>query len=324
MLVFKRDAVVNKMVASSVIKAKIAVDFKALLKHHQMFLMLLPGLAALIIFNYVPMYGITLAFKDYNMMDGINASPWVGLEHVRNLFGYADFYKAFRNTLVISLLKLAFGFPMPIILALMLNEMKNKTFKRVIQTFSYLPHFFSWVVLSGIIIMLFSTSGPVNMIIKTLTNGVPYNFFGDKGLFLALLILSAVWQGMGWGSIIYLATLSGLDESIYEAAYIDGANRWKQTIYISIPGLIPTIITVFILNLGNVLNAGFDQIYNMYNPIVYDVSDIIDTYVLRKLQQSDFSLGTAVGLFKSVVGLILVLGSNWLFKKVTNNEQGIL
>ena len=292
-------------------------------KHYPLVLMIVPGLIALILFNYLPIYGVTIAFKDFKLLEGITGSDWIGMDNFVELFSGNDFLHVLRNTVVISLLKLACGLPAPIILALLLNEVRHTTYKKVIQTFTYMPHFFSWVVLSGIITMIFSTSGPVNAVIQAL-GGQPLSFFGDGGLFIGLVVGTSVWQTVGWGTIIYMAALSGVDDSLYEAAVIDGAGRWKQAIYISIPCILPTIATVFILNLGSVLNAGFDQIYNMYNPTVYEVSDIIDTYVLRRLQEMDYGIGTAADLFKSVVGLMFVLAGNWLTKKLSGDEMGIL
>jgi putative aldouronate transport system permease protein len=296
---------------------------KQYINHFDLILLFLPGLALLILFKYVPMYGILIAFKDYRIMDGVMASPWVGFDHFIRLFKGNDFLVVLKNTLTISLLKLIIGFPAPIMLALMLNEVRSTKFKKIVQTFSYLPHFFSWVVLGGIMIMIFSTEGPVNILLRFFGANQAIQFFGEPVKFIILLILSSVWQSIGWGSIVYLATISSIDESMYEAAYIDGAGRWKQTLYITLPSLIPTIITLFILNLGHVLDAGFDQIYNLYNPTVYSVADILDTFVLRRLQKGDYSFGTAIGLFKSVVGLVLISIVNWISDKMSDGENGI-
>ena len=293
-------------------------------KHYELVLMLLPGLLALFLFNYLPMTGILIAFKDYKMLKGILGSEWVGLKYFQQMFSGSDFFLILKNTLVISFLKLLFGFPGPIILALMLNEMRSKTYKKVVQTLTYLPHFFSWVVLGGIFIMVFSVTGPFNVVLQKLGVQEPLVFFGDAGLFRTMIVGTAVWQGLGWGAIVYIAALSGIDESLYEAAYMDGASRWKQVLHISIPCLLPTISTVLLLNLAQVLNAGFDQIYNMYNPTVYEVADILDTYVLRKLRDAKYGIGTAAGLFKSAVSLLFVLGANWLTKKLSHDELGIL
>ncbi len=285
--------------------------------------MLLPGFAALVLFNYVPMFGILIAFKDYKFMKGIIGSEWVGMEHFITLFSQQNFGHVITNTLWISIMKLIFGFPMPIILALLLNELRGQKFKNAVQTCTYLPHFFSWVVLAGIFKMVFANAGPVNELLKILGMDSA-DFFGNGGLFRGLVVGTAVWQGAGWGAIVYLAALSGVDETLYEAATIDGAGRLRQVFCISIPSIIPTIITVFILNLGNVLNAGYDQIYNMYNPTVYEVADIIDTYVLRALSAMDYGVGTAAELFKSIIGFILVMAANKLTNKMSDNELGIM
>lgn len=292
-------------------------------KHADLMLMFLPGLILLIIFKYIPLGGVTLAFKDYVVSDGILGSRWVGMEHFSRLFAGEDFLHVLKNTLVISLLKLILGFPLPIILALLLNEVRSVKFKKTVQTMSYLPYFFSWIVLAGIISMLFSTRGPVNVLLMKFGLSKPLEFYADGKLFISLLIISAMWQGTGWSAVIFLASVSGISEDLYEAARIDGAGRWRQTLSITIPCLVPTIVTVFILNLGSVMNAGFDQIYNMYNPVVYDVSDIIDTYVLRRMQGMDYSLSTAAGLFKSVVTFVLMIISNWAVGKMSDNELGI-
>lgn len=301
--------------------------FNEFKKHYALLIMLLPGFIALLLFAYKPMYGLLIAFKDYKFRLGVWGSPWAdqnGLAHFIRMFGGGDFPRVLKNTIVISFLKLICGFPAPVILALLLNEMRNKLYKRVIQTLSYLPHFFSWVVLGGIFKMLFAVVGPVNLVLTTLGMNEPVSFFGNNTTFLWLVIGTSVWQGLGWGAIIYMAALSGVDESLYEAAYIDGASRWKQVWYISIPSIMGTITTVFIMNLGKVLNAGFDQIYNMYNAMVYKSSDILDTYSLRLLQDGRYEVGTALGLFKSLVGLCFVLGSNKIVKVLSKDEYGIL
>ncbi|MBP3360020.1 MAG: sugar ABC transporter permease [Clostridia bacterium] len=293
-------------------------------KHYQIVLMLVPGIILLILFNYVPMAGILIAFKDYKFLHGIFGSEWVGMEHFSKLFAVDNFGHIIMNTLSISVYKLLIGFPAPIILALLLNELRLQKLKNVLQTCTYLPHFFSWVVLAGIFKMIFSNTGPVNSILMAAGVDKPLEFFSNGTLFRGMIIGTSVWQGLGWGAIVYLAALSGVDESLYEAAYIDGANRWKQTIHISIPCIIPTIITVFILNVGNVLNAGYDQIYNMYNPTVYETADIIETYVMRALTKMDYGVGTAAGLFKSVIGMILVLTANFISNKLSDDTLGIM
>lgn len=288
----------------------------------QLMLMFLPGLLTLILFCYYPMYGVLIAFKDFKMLRGITGSEWVGFEHFARLFKDEEFWRVFTNTLRISVLKLVVGFPMPIIFAICLNELRNLKFKKVIQTVTYLPHFFSWVVLGGMMLMIFSTTGPVNKIISSIA-GQPISFFGEGFWYIVLLLVTSVWQGTGWGAIVYIAAISGIDMSLYEAAMVDGASRWRQTINITLPSILPTIITVFILNVGNIMVAGFDQIYNTFNPMVYSVADVIDTYVLRKLQNMNYDIGTAVGLFKSVISLILVVSTNAIVNKLTDGEQGM-
>jgi putative aldouronate transport system permease protein len=284
--------------------------------------MALPVVIYFAVFYYGPMIGLVIAFKDYVMSDGIFGSAWNHGENFVRLFSSEDFPRAIRNTLTISLLRLTFGFFAPIVLALLLNELRLNVYKRAIQTLTYLPYFFSWVILGGIFIMLFSGAGPINQGIKMM--GLkPVSFLTQGGWFIFVLIITGIWQSAGWGAIVYLAALSGINPQLYEAAQIDGANRWKQTLTITLPSLTPTMITLFILSLGGILTAGFDQIYNMYNPMVYHVSDIVDTYVLRRMMGLDLGLATAAGLFKSVVGLILVVMANQLARKVSGGEQGV-
>ena len=252
--------------------------FSQYIKNWEVVMFMIPGLILLLIFAYGPMFGLLIAFKDYKMALGVFESEWVGLEHFGRLFTGNDFLKVLKNTVTISFLKLIVGFPLPIILALMLNEMRNATYKKIVQTFSYLPHFFSWVVMGGIVMMLFSNGGPVNDILMKLGADKPVSFFGDSFWFIILLLITSVWQGVGWSSIVYISALSAVDQSLYEAATIDGAGRWKQTLHISIPAILPTIVTVLILNMGHILNGGFDQIFNLYNPAVYETADILDTY----------------------------------------------
>lgn len=298
--------------------------FVEIKKNYQLLLLLLPGLVALILFNYLPMSGVLIAFKDYKIRTGILGSEWVGFENFVKVFSGMDFSRILRNTVVISLLKLITSFPAPIILALLVNELHGRRFKKCVQTVSYLPYFFSWVVLGNIIIMIFSADGPVNYILKLMGLKESISFFSDEKWFIVLLLVTNIIQSVGWNSVIYLAAICGVDSQVIEAAVIDGAGRLKQITHVVLPTLLPTIITVFILNLSSVLNAGFDQIYNLYNASVYEVADIIDTYVLRQLEELNYSTGTAVGLFKSVVSLVFVLGANWLTNKITDGEMGIM
>ena len=283
---------------------------------------MLPGILFFLLFNYLPMLGLVIAFKDFRLVDGIMGSAWSGLDNFRRLFGGADFPLALRNTVTISLLRLCFGFFAPIALALMLNEVRVSWYKRTIQTVTYIPYFLSWVILGGIFLIMFAQNGPVNQL-AMMVGIEPIEFLTNDFWFIVVIIATGIWQAAGYGAVIYLAALSGISPDLYEAAVVDGAGRWKQTWHITIPGLIPTIVTLFILNLGHVLNAGFDQIYNMYNPMVFDAADIIDTYVLRRIVLMDFGLATGAGLFKSVVGLLMGVLANSLARRATGGEQGI-
>ncbi len=285
-------------------------------------LMILPGLSIIFLFHYVPLYGLTIAFKDFRMDAGIFGSQWIGFDHFVRLFSGMDFLRALRNTLLISLLHLLFGFTAPIILALLLNEVRLHWYVRTVQTLTYLPHFFSWVILGGILLMLLSQDGPFHLLLHW--SGLdPISFLTNDTWFIATLVVSHIWQSAGYGSVIYLAALAGIPPTLYEAAVVDGANRWQQVWHITLPSLRPTITVLLILNLGGILNAGFDQIYNLYNPLVYDVADILDTYVLRRLQSLDYSLATAAGLFKSAVGFLLIVLANQFARKVTGGEHSI-
>ncbi|AIQ74955.1 MULTISPECIES: ABC transporter permease subunit [Paenibacillus] len=292
-------------------------------KNKYLFLLLAPVIIWYTVFAYGPMYGIQLAFKDYFIRDGIWGSPWVGFKHFEYLFTASpDFWKIIKNTLIISFYHIIFGFPAPIILALLFNELRFSFFKKVAQTISYLPHFLSWIVIGGILITLLSpNSGVVNYIIQWLGFD-PIYFLGSEKYFRFTLVMSGIWKEIGWGTIIYLAALASIDSQMYEAAVLDGANRWKQTLFITIPSILPVIAILLILRVGSVLDAGFDQVLTLYSPAVYGVADTLDTYVYRiGLQNFQFSLTTAVGLFKNVVGLILVLFANFITKKM--GQEGL-
>lgn len=304
--------------------SKLAHTWKQYKRNRYLFLLLFPALIWYVVFEYGPIYGIQLAFKDFFIRDGIWGSPWVGLKHFKYLFFQSpDFLRVLRNTVVISLYHIVFGFPAPIILALLFNEVRFKRFKNFTQTLTYLPYFFSWVVLSGILVMLLSpNTGVVNYVIEWFGFD-PIYFLGSEAYFQLSLIMSAIWKDVGWGMIIYLAALAGIDPQLYEAAVMDGANRWKQTLHITIPSILPVIAILFILRIGGVLNAGFDQVLNLYNANVYAVGDILDTYVYRiGLQNFQFSMTTAVGLFKNVIGFVLVMITNYIVKKM--GQEGIV
>ncbi len=297
-------------------------SFSGYRKNYVLTLMFIPVIAYYLIFKYAPMYGIVLAFKDYSIRKGILGSPWVGFTVFEELFATHTFVRAFRNTVIISLLRWVFGFPMPIILALMLNELKNLRFKKTMQTISYLPHFLSWIILTGLFTQLLSpTNGPINYIISLL-GGKPIYFLADNAWFRSTMVITGIWKEIGWGSIVYLATIAGIDTELYEAAECDGATRWQKMFRITLPLMKPTIVILLIMNCGSILEAGFDQIFNFYNSAVYETGDIIDTYVYRRgIGDMEYSISTAVGLFKNVIGFILVTGTNFIAKRL--GEGGI-
>ena len=266
------------------------------------------------IFSYIPLYGLIIAFQKYNPSMGFS-SPWVGLENFIYLFNQPNFVRTIWNTFYISFFKLVGSVVVPVTVALLLNEIRHDKIKRSFQTLVYIPNFLSWVIMAGMLMDILGSNGIVNSLITSLGfNEV--NFLGSPSVFPWTMIVTDIWKGFGFGTVVYLAALTSIDPGLYEAAMVDGAKRWKQTIYITIPLLLPTIILMTVLALGNVLNAGFDQIFNLYSPVVYESGDIIDTYVYRLgLQQAQYSVGTAVGLFKSVISFILVALSYLLADK---------
>jgi len=296
--------------------------FARLARFWPLYLMLLPGVIYFLVFRYWPIYGLVIAFKNFRVLEGITASPWVGFQNFQALFDSPLFMRALRNTLVISALKLVIGFPMPILLALMLNEVRHGGVKRIIQTVSYLPHFLSWVIIYAILIALLSPArGLVNQTVIGL-GGQAIPFLTDARWFLGVIVASDIWKEIGWGAIIYLAALTAINPELYEAAAIDGASRLQQIRFISLPGMLPVILLMFILHMGHILDAGFDQIYILYNPLVYETSDIIDTWVFRNgIEEFRFALSTAASVFKSVFGLIILLTANRLARRFTG--QGI-
>lgn len=278
-------------------------------------LMLLPGIVLLFIFATIPLFGIIIAFQNYVPAKGFLGSEWVGLANFRRMFELPDSYQVLWNTIVIAIAKIVLGIVVPVIFSLLLNEVGRKSYKRVVQTVVYMPHFLSWVILGGIFVSMFSLDGIVNLTLEKL--GIePIMFLGSNTWFRPIIILTDVWKGFGYGTIIYLAALTAVDPNLYEAAAIDGATRMQRCRHVTLPAIVPTIILLTTLSLGNILSAGFDQIYNMYNPLVYRTGDIIDTYVYRMgLVDLQFSLGTAIGLLKSVVSALLISLSYFLAKK---------
>ncbi len=295
-------------------------------KEKALYLIMIPGLLYFIVFKYVPMYGITLAFRDYNIFLGLSASPWVGFDYFAQLFTQPAFQRALYNNIVISLQKLIFGFPTPIIMSLLINEISKKWFKKGVQTAVILPNFISWVVVYGLLYaMLSPNSGAIRQFAFALgfTGELP-NLLATPAKFQSVILWSYIWKSAGMGTVIYLAALSSIDVQLYEAAVIDGAGKWKQLLHVTLPCIRSTIVVLLLFRVGEVMYAGFDQIFAMTNPVVNSVADIIDTYVYRVgLQNQQFSLATAAGLFQSAIGLFLVLITNAIAKKL-DPESGIM
>lgn len=284
-------------------------------RNASLYLLVLPVLAFYIIFCYKPMYGAIIAFKRYSPGAGIWGSPWVGFQNFIELFQSADFARIFKNTVVISLANIVVGFPAPIILALLINEMKIGPFRKITQTVSYMPHFISLVVICALIRNFVGNGGFIQQIVRFF-GGPDGSMLNRSEYFVPIHVLSGIWQEVGWGSIIYIAALSGIDQQKYEAAQIDGAGKWKQMLYVTLPGLKPTIIIMLILRLGSVLSVGYEKIILLYNPLIYETSDVISTYVYRTgFESQDWSYSTAVGLFNSVINFVILIIANSLSKK---------
>lgn len=293
--------------------ARIAQDFK---RNKWKYLIVLPVLIYLLLFHYKPLYGIIIAFKRYRPSLGIMKSPWIGLGNFKNMIGDYYFPRSVRNTIVINALNLLFGFPMPILLALLLNEVKVKWFKKGVQTITYMPHFISLVVICGMIVSFTTTDGFITDLV-VFFGAKRENLLANKAYFYPIYIISGIWQNIGWDSIIYLAALSSIDQEQYEAARVDGAGRLRQIWYITLPGLLSTISMLLILRLGRMLSVGMDKILLLYQPVTYEVADVISTYTYRKgFELADYSYSTAVNMFNSVVNIIFLLAGNKLSKKV--------
>lgn len=290
---------------------------KDLKYNKNIYIMLIPVILFYLLFHYKPMYGAIIAFKDFSPMKGIWGSPWVGFEHFQEFLGSYNFWSVLSNTVLISFYDLLFGFPAPIILALLLNEVRNIYFKRSVQTLTYMPHFISLVVICGMIKDFVSSEGIINDFIA-MFGGERMSFLLKPEYFKTIFVSTGIWQHIGWGSIIYLAALTAIDSEQYEAAMIDGAGRFKQLLHVTLPGIIPTIIIMLILRLGQVMNVGFEKIILLYNPMTYETADVISSFVYRKgLQEFSYSFSSAVGLFNSVINFGLVLSSNWISKKIS-------
>ncbi len=284
-------------------------------------LMILPGIAYFILFHYVPMYGVIIAFKNFSIRKGIMASPWVGFANFEHFFSYPFFGRLLRNTVLLNLFNLLWSFPIPIMFALLLNEVRHAKYKKVVQTVSYLPHFISTVSLVGILFLILSpTNGIVNRIIVAL-GGKSIYFMTESQWFRTLFITSGIWQNMGWDAIIYLAALSNVDLEQYEAARIDGANRWQQMLHITFPSIMATIVIMLVLRMGGMMSGNTEKVLLMQSPITYETSDVIGTYVYRLgLVQADYSTGTAVDLFNSVINITLLLLANWGSRRLTDSS----
>lgn len=291
-------------------------------KKKYLYILLLPCILYFIVFHYIPMYGVIIAFKKFSFAKGILGSEWIGLDNFKYMFGLKDFYGVFWNSMYLSLLRIAFTFPIPIILALMLNEMNHALYKRITQTVIYLPHFISWVVIGGILVNFLSpTWGVVNTVIKSL-GFEPIFFLGKAQYFRHIVVISSIWKESGWGTIIYLAAITGISPELYEAAIVDGANRWQRLINITLPCIRTTIVLLLVLRIGNIMGNGFEQIFVMQNPQNLSVSEVFETYTYRVgLLGGRFSFATTVGLFTSTIGMIFLVSSNKIAKML--GEEGV-
>lgn len=291
--------------------------WRKILNHWEVYVMMVPVVVFFLVFCYFPMYGIVISFKEYYPTQGIVGSPWAGFEHFDWLFATPEFARAVRNTIVISLLKLIFCFPVPIVLALLLNEIPFLKFKKGVQTAIYLPYFISWVIIASTIYTLLSVNGGVvnNLLLSLGFDRV--NFLTEEKYFYPILILAEIWKGAGWGTVIYISAISGINPELYEAATVDGCGRFRKMWFITLPSILPIIVVMFILQVGNIMNAGFDSVFNLYNPAIYNVSDILDTNAYRiGISQGWVERGAALGLFKTVINFALLLGANFIVKKI--------
>lgn len=313
----------NSLIQTNKVKRTGGSIFKgSFLRDFQLYALLFFPVVFFLVFKYSPMYGITIAFKDYNIFQGVMKSPWVGGEVFKEIFKMQDFHVALRNTFILNFLDLLFSFPAPIVLAVLLNEVYFKRFKKISQTVLYLPHFLSWVIVGGMCFQIFATSdGVINNILRSLGQE-PVPFLTEKGNWLIVYIFTGVWHNVGWNTIIYLAALTAINNELYEAAYVDGANRFKRMWHITLPGIKPTIVVLLILALGKIPEIGFERPFMIGNILVKEYSDVLSTFVYRVgLQSGQYSIATAVGLFQSVVGLVFLTVSNFIAKAL--GEEGI-
>lgn len=311
--VVKQKAVVTQTTPKKSLGQRLKEDFQ---RNRALYLMVLPVLAFYIIFHYVPMYGAIIAFKDFSPMKGIWASEWIGFQNFKDFFGSMYFVRVLFNTLNISFSTLIFGFPAPIILALLINELRSKVFSRTVQTVTYMPHFVSLVVICGLIKEFTLDTGVVNQVLSVF-GWKPVSMLNKPELFVPIYVISNIWQEVGWGSIIYLAALTSIDPQLYEAAKIDGAGRFKQLIHITIPGILPTVVILLILRMGRLLNVGFEKIILLYNPAIYETADVISSFVYRKgLLEFNWSYSAAVGLFNSIINFVMLWSTNWISRRL--------
>jgi putative aldouronate transport system permease protein len=284
------------------------------------YIIVLPVVLYYLVFHYFPMYGAFIAFKDFRPSLGVWGSPWAGFKHFKEFFGSYYFLRLLKNTLALSTYSLIFGFPAPILLALLLNELRSTVYKRVVQTITYIPHFISIVIISGIIINFVKQDGLISLLVKQFT-GYDGSLLMEQRFFRPIYVISGIWQNIGWSSIIYLATLAGIDLELYEAARIDGAGRWRQTLAITLPSLLPTITILLILQMGSLMNVGFEKVMLLYNPRIYDTADVISTFVYRQgILSAQYSFSSAVGLFNSAINCFLVIFANQFSKHFTSNS----
>lgn len=314
-------ATIKPVISPVTKKSKLASIIKGFKRNWELYLLITPVIAYFIIFHYLPMYGVQIAFKDFIATKGITGSPWIGFRHFERFFNSYNFWRVIRNTLTLSLYSLAVGFPAPILLALSMNEVRNKFFKKTVQTVTYAPHFISTVVLVGMMAALLSPkTGIINQFIRLL-GGESIAFMTEPGWFKTLYVFSGIWQNVGWGSIVYMAALAGIDTELHEAAMVDGASRLQRIWHINIPGILPTVVILLILNIGSIMSVGFEKVFLMQNDLTMKSSDVIATYVYRSgILGAQYSFSAAIGLFNSIINFILLVTVNRISKKVTETS----
>lgn len=296
--------------------AKRKIRFKSIFT---LYMLLAPSVLLLLVFNYLPMYGLIISFQDYSIYQGFWKSEWVGFKHFAYFLSDDKFWSVMRNTLLLNLYDIVFGFTAPIIFALLVNEVLKNKFKKIVQTVSYLPHFLSWIVVAGLVHQMLSpANGLVNVMLEYVFGMSPIDFMTDKGMFRSIAVIAEIWKSVGWSAILYFAVIAGVDPTLYEASMIDGANRFRQALHITLPAMVPMIVLLFLLKLAAIFTIGFERVFLLQNPLVYDVSEVVPTYVYRLgLQQAQYSLTTAIGLSQSLLAFLLLVGSNRLSKKIT-------